>query len=399
MKFTFFFLLLASVLFLTTFARHPLLGKRQKKRGNHNRKLIAGGEDAPADRFDYFATVDIQVVTDHLYQEVVGGVLITSNVVVFGNSNVNFTGVNLSDTTSHRIQVVLGNDATNHETFTVTDFKERVVLQGGFVRVSYIVAVLNASSSFSPVAVNDGTCEIGDGCLDVSMLGRGETVYAVDSDSSSSPTLGSTLAQSLQQLDFTFLRNEQCASQFDGSTALFDNYFAYYEEYFGCENLSCLDDELRESLIENMTRVNDNYAHYYEAYFDIVTPLFESGEALCLSNLNNGKGVCDGDLGAPVLVRGRDILVGLFLTELDGCPFDGFHSIFPTQIRLVDSLFSFIQTDIASLAGANTTIITPNVSSCSCESVPAPTSSADHYMMSFIHMLLPVAAIIFTLRE
>lgn len=240
-----------------------------------------------------------------------------------------------------------------------------------------VLVMLDSDSTKIPATLDAGNCEVGNGCLDVSVVGRGDTNFGRRGSSDG-------LDQTLQQADFTLLDAASCLSQFDGETMYYDFLYHYAASIYGCADLECAPN--KTAIIKEAELFQDIYANTSNLQVDFYEEKFQAGEAVCLKTLE--EGICQGDLGAPVYTQ-DDILVGLVPSE--ACLFEGIYDILPVSILFISGLIEDLETGLENLTGAKSSLTKAAAGTCSC--VP---SSASAFSPSVINLVLLASATLTT---
>lgn len=309
-------------------------------------------------RFNSYATVYLG-----RFQAFLSGVLITPNVVLFGSYDENLTVNQIKNVTIGRNGDLDIRDVSRIKLFQLSN-------AGFFENMTFGLAVLDSASTKAPATIDAGNCAVTDGCLEVSVVGRGETSYYVEE--TPNPDLG--LDQPLQQADFTLLDDSSCLNHFDREKMYYDWYIRYNEVDYGCPGLDCAN---KTRIVNIGNKYNDLYIDDQRAFIDSAEASFQSGKATCLKNLD--AGICTGDYGAPVFTE-DDILVGIILTDL--CYYDGVLDVVPASVTFTAGILATIETELAGLAGANPSLTKAADGGCSC------TSSAISFSPSAFLLLL-----------
>ena len=203
---------------------------------------------------------------------------------------------------------------------------------------TYGLAVLDSNSQKTPATIDAGSCDVTNGCLNVSVVGRGDNFFLRENGTKSG------LNQTLQQADFTLLNPSSCLL-YDRDTFGYDFYYAYAAAYYGCPDLDCAN---KTQVVNSATYFNDYYLDTQRDYVNTREAQFQAGNATCLQNLD--AGICTNDVGAPVFID-DDTLVGIVLSNL--CEFEGEYGVKPVSVTFTQAIIGAIETELQSISGAD----------------------------------------------
>jgi len=225
---------------------------------------------------------------------------------------------------------------------------------------TYGLAVLDSNSQKTPATFDAGSCDVTNGCLNVSVVGRGDNFFLRENGTKSG------LNQTLQQADFTLLKPSSCLL-YDRDIFGYDFYYAYAAAYYGCPDLDCAN---KTQVVNSATYFNDYYLDTQRDYVDTREAQFQAGNATCLQNLD--AGICTNDVGAPVFID-DDTLVGIVLSNL--CEFEGEYGVKPVSVTFTQAIIGAIETELQSILGADGTLLKAQAGSCTCVDTNSPTKS------------------------
>ena len=300
------------------------------------------------------------------------GVLITSNVVLFGMEVQH--GVFTNDEL-FRFNVTIGNRPGSQETREIVQLKQVATPTHSI----FAIGVLNIPSNKTPVTLDDGSCSVTKGCLDVTILGRGTTEFILSDPFGSEPE--PSLDQVLQKIETKLLSPTECANAFDLDNMDYDYYYAYYEALYDCPGLDC-PGVFKPGLLATIQSYSQfpYIANFYEPYLE----LFKDQGASCF--ISSEQDLCRGDPGAPALVKDQDILIGIFPKTVS-CVFAGEINILPLTLIFTSDVIDSIRSEISNLPSADENITTADAGLCTCS-----TENDDNPTINYSVLLPSLAA-------
>ena len=250
--------------------------------------------------------------------------------------------------------------------------------------MTYGLAVLDSASTKTPAKIDAGSCNVTDGCLDVSVVGRGHTFHITELEDG----VDFGLNQPLQQADFTLMDPVSCLNQFDKERMFYDLVYQYYADFYGCPNLECAN---KTRIVKRAKYFNDDYIEEQAEYIDAREALFESGKISCLKTLE--AGICQGDSGAPVFTK-DDILIGVIINNI--CIFDGEFDLRPVSVTFTAGIIDMIESELGNLAGADASLTKAAVGDCPCEVSKAVAFSPSAFLVLLTSALLTIRTLVYT---
>mmetsp|Transcript_8910 Transcript_8910/g.10185 ORF Transcript_8910/g.10185 Transcript_8910/m.10185 type:complete len:356 (+) Transcript_8910:187-1254(+) len=296
------------------------------------RELLVGGQAAGAGQYEYFATL-----TRPLDEGVTmfAGALIHPRVVIFGVSP---DLVNITDEIVD-FDVTIGREGST-ETRNLTEVRIRTVVDfdsfAGAYR--YGIGLLGAASTKTPVTLDDGSFNLASGTA-VSIIGKGLDSFK---NITEEPNF---LDDPLNEIQVSLLSKSECIGVWNETHMLQELLLGYFDNLFN--------GNLPPGLADSAVAANAANAAAQSDYIDTVENLVQSDEILCLRNLSPGKGMCQGDLGAPVIARNQNIMVGLHLRGYEGdgviCHFGEEAEVAPITFTFMSAIYDQVIADIEAM--------------------------------------------------
>eukprot|EP00511_Aplanochytrium_stocchinoi_P003966 CAMPEP_0204832962 /NCGR_PEP_ID=MMETSP1346-20131115/15266_1 /ASSEMBLY_ACC=CAM_ASM_000771 /TAXON_ID=215587 /ORGANISM="Aplanochytrium stocchinoi, Strain GSBS06" /LENGTH=501 /DNA_ID=CAMNT_0051965125 /DNA_START=17 /DNA_END=1522 /DNA_ORIENTATION=- len=357
------------------FVPKDLQKSRRLKLKKYFESRIINGKDTLSGRYLYFAALH----NGPFFGLFCGGSLVAPNVVL---------------TAAHCVELEIGSgiplfvDIGRHtfsetpaETFEVTSIVIHPNYNGNGteLRNDFALLLLNDTSSFPPVAIDDGACRNIETGTDLTVMGFGNTLpsgdpedddhlpenfydYIYDNETGYyyNPYFNESLVfrapEILQEVDLPIITNEFCQSKYTLTNVM--DHFSDPEFNFTDEYLDFIED-------------------YYSANLagsDIVAGIDDS--MLCA--FGDNKDSCQGDSGGPLIIKGNgitnDIQVGVVSWGF-GCASRAFPGVYS---RISDG-FSFIESTLVDFGVPKSALAAiPEPLTSACSSVPTsfpPTSS------------------------